>query len=286
MARELCILHANCQGDPLAWLLERHPGFAQRFELRRYVNYLREPVPSSELASAAVLIHQQLGPKWNELASANMRAQLPESATAICLPNLMCRTCWPFWESRPGMDFSDSFLNALQDRGLSKAEILHIACRTDLSRYHDVQALAESSLVIEREKEKDWDIKLTDHIEANYTRRRLFTTINHPCPELNATIARGVLDLLELESPSPELEAAMPAIEPELELPFHPQVASILGLDWVEPGNSFRIYEHRLTYEEYVSHYLDCRSLGESALIAFIRLRHGAMTERGGDAAS
>lgn len=281
MPRELCILHANCQGDPVAWLLERHPSFVERYELRRYVNYVREPVPADELSRAAVLIHQQLGPQWNELSSANLRARLPRNATAICLPNLMCRTCWPFWESRPGIDFSDSLLNALQDRGLSKAEIMHIACRADLSRYHDMKALAERSLAIEREKEKAWDIELTSYIEAKYTKRRLFTTINHPSRELCLAMARGVLDLLGLEPPSPELEAAMPAIEPELELPVHPQVASLLGLAWIEPGHHFRIYEHSLTYEEYVSHYLDCRSLGESALIAFIQLRHGTRPKNG-----
>ncbi|MFW5734563.1 MAG: WcbI family polysaccharide biosynthesis putative acetyltransferase [Oceanidesulfovibrio sp.] len=277
MAREICILHANCQGDPLAWLLERHPAFAERYELRRYVNYLREPVPAAELGLAALLIHQQLGPQWNELSSANLRGQLSKNATAICMPNLMCRTYWPFWESKPGIDFSDSFLNALQDRGLSKAEIMYIACSTDLARYHDVQALAEHSMAIERDKEKNWDVKLTERIQTGYTQRQLFTTINHPGRELCVSIARELLDLLGLEAPSPELEAAMPAIEPELELPVHPQVASILGLEWVRPNHRFRIYEHMLTYEEYASHYLECRSLGESHLISFIRLRHGSM---------
>lgn len=275
MARELCILHANCQGDPLVWLLQRHPGFAERYELRRYINYLREPVPWEELSRAAVFIHQQLGPQWNELASDALRQKLPLQAEAICMPNLLCKAYWPFWESKPGIDFSDSFLNDLQDRGLTKAEVMHIALNTDISRYHDIPAIAARSLEIERHKERDWDITLTPRVEAGYTERQLFTTINHPGRELCLEIVRGVLELMGLEPPSPELEAAMPDIEPELELPVHPQLAEILGLTWMEPGQRFRIYEHRLTYEEYVSHYLDCRSLGESALIAYIRLRHG-----------
>lgn len=275
MARELCILHANCQGDPLLWLLQRHPGFAERYELRRYINFVREPIPAEELGRAAVFIHQQLGPQWNELASDALRQQLPLLAEAICMPNLLCKAYWPFWESKPGIDFSDFFINDLQDRGLNKAEVMHIALHTDISRYHDIPALAARSLEIERYKERDWDIKLTPRVEAGYTERQLFTTINHPGRELCLEIARGVLELLGLEPPTPELEAAMPDIEPELELPVHPQLAEILGLKWLEPDHRFRIYEHRLTYEEYVSHYLDCRSLGESGLIAYIRLRHG-----------
>lgn len=69
MDRQLCVLHANCQGEPMAALLRLCPGFAARYEIRLFTNYTREPVPDEVLSSCSLFLFQHLGPQWNGLAS-------------------------------------------------------------------------------------------------------------------------------------------------------------------------------------------------------------------------
>ncbi len=273
MSRALCLIQANCQGDPLVELLAAHPDFSQAFETRLYVNYTRQPVPETDLASCAVFLHQWLEEKWGGLSSPVLRAKVSPSCRALCLPNVYCKQYWPLIDSNPVINYSDAFLNLLVDKGLEKREILHLYTRSDLTRYFDLEGIFADSWDQEYEKEERWDVKVTDLVRALFREERLFNTVNHPRGRLTLHVAQEVLRLLGF-APLPE-ETARAAADPypEFELPIHPQVAALHGLPFADAHTLYNLYGRPGTFLEYVNHYLDCRALGIDDFISYLRVK-------------
>jgi len=272
MSKPLCIVHANCQGEPLVELLRSHPEFGERYRVRYFVNYTRERVPPESLASCALFLHQWLGPDWGELSSEAMRAGLPAKARALVLPNFLFLGYWPFWDHAPGIEFSDFFLNELVARDLNKAECLHLYCDTDVRRFHDPAALVERSFAQERKKAERWDVPCLDWVHAHWRSEQLFLTVNHPAKALAFRVAQGVLEALGFAPLGPEILAAMPEPFPDFELPIHPQVGALFGLPFAPADRAWRTFGHRRTFRQYVSCYLDCRLNRVADLTAYLRL--------------
>lgn len=272
MRRPLCLLHANCQGEPLAALLSSHPEFSRRYRVRHFVNYTREFVPPDSLESCALFLHQWLEPSWGELSSEAMRARLSPRATALCLPNFLFLGYWPFWDHAPGIEFSDFFLNELAERGLSKAECLRIYCDADVRRFHDPAPLVEKSFAVEREKERRWDLRCLDWVHARWKREQMFLTVNHPSKALAFHVAQEALRMLGFAPFTREDFAAMPEPFPDFEQPIHPQVGRLFGLPFAGPERAYHTFGHCRTFRQYVSCYLDCRLNNIPDLIAYLRL--------------
>ncbi len=281
MAKPLCILHANCQGQPLAWLLTRHYPFRERYDLVHVVNYTRRPIPEEALARCSLLLHQHLdAARWGELSSEAMRARLPRNAHALCIPNFFTKAYWPFWERSTTIEFSDELLNAVQDRAPNDDAALALAVDRDITRLslgREARQRAEDSLAHELEKARRWEVgaALAQTIVEEHVREPLFRTVNHPGDRLMRAMAAALLDALALPPAPAALLAAMPAIDPMFELPIHPQAAALLGLQWLHPEARFRVYGARMTYREYAAHYLRCRRLGVEALAAYLQLQTG-----------
>lgn len=157
--KTLCLIHANCQGEPLSALLSACPAFARTHEIVHVVNYTRAPVSEALLSQTGLFLYQPLGPVWGEVASEALLARLPRGCRSVCLPNLLFKGYWPFHKSIGDFPYPDHFLEDLLARGLSKKEIVHIVLYTDLGRYYDLSAIFAEWERIEREKEQRWAIK-------------------------------------------------------------------------------------------------------------------------------
>ena len=273
MERRPCVLHANCQGEPLAALLRLCPEFAARHDIRLFTNYTREPVPDEALASCGLFLYQHLGPQWGDLSSEALLKKIPREAAALCVPNMFFMGYWPLWHNAPGFDFRDRFLDHLLDMGLSKAEILHLYLRTDLARKYDLQALLDESLERERRRQAHTPVRYLDAVLAGFREKMLFNTVNHPGPELMALAARGVLAELGLTAP-PEADLLSSArLFPEFQMPIHPQVAGFLGLPFAGPDTEYRVFGKKKTFAQYAEAYVDCRLLGIDDFTAYLHLR-------------
>jgi len=273
--KKRCLIHANCQGEQLAELLRAHPEFGRAYDVRHYVNYVREIIPREELSACDLFLYQRLDEKWGELASDALLPRLRPDARAICIPNFLFRGYWPFWSSAPGFDFSDSFLDALIERGLSNKEILHIHLFTDPGRYYDLEAIFRHSWDVERRKERDWDIKPLDLVEAQFRRERLFNTINHPGKRLCLFVADETLRVLGMAPLPEDVRDRFPEPYAEFVLPIHPAVAKFQGLGFAGPGETFNVFGKRMDYARYVSLYLECKRMGETDFTAFLRIVNG-----------
>lgn len=259
---ELCLLHANCQGAPLARLLAASPNFAARWRIRHCVNYTREAVPDEALAACTLFLYQRLGGQWGELASDRLLARLSPGVTALCLPNLFFKGYWPLWTNASSMHFGDRYLDALTDRGLTPAEILHVYLRGNLAEVFDLEALIAESQALERERERGTILELTDYVEAHWKKEQLFTTVNHPGPGLMRMVADAVLGRLGLPPLALGADGPELACDPLFELPVHPAVGRHFGLAFVGEDRLYPVYGKRLTFRQYALCYVDCRRHG------------------------
>lgn len=274
---ELCILHANCQGQPLGKLLLASPSFRARWHIRGVLNYNREPLTDEHLAQATLFLYQNLTAKWEVLASENVLTRLSPQATALCIPNPFFKGYWPFWTSLShkgeGLRFGDIFLEHLLDMELDIAEILHIYLHRPLETKYDLNALLEDSFTIEAHREIPCAFKTLPYVQAHWRQRLLFTTINHPGFEILRYMAHEVLNLLGMP---PLKDADLAAcglfakdavtcdVSPEdaFHLPLHPQVADFFGLPFGGQGADYRAFGRRITCSEYITAYAHARRQG------------------------
>ncbi len=272
MQQELCLIHANCQGDPLAWLLMASPEFANRFVVHKYTNYRYETIPPHELETCTVFLYQHLGAKWMEHASEHLLGRVSPSAQVLRLPNMFFKGYWPLWTNRSPSEFGDIYLDYLIDKGLEKKEILYLYLHTDLTRKYDLAAVFETSLRMEREKEAGTVVQTVGRVESAWRTSMIFNTINHPGSALLLHVANGVLDALGFSLLPAGVCEAMPDPYPDFILPIHPQVAAFHRLPFGHEEWLYPVFGKRKTFAQYAEHYVDCRLLGLESLSAYLHL--------------
>ncbi len=278
MQKELCILHANCQGDELATVLSASPEFQQKYTLERYTNYTREQLPPHSLSSCSVFLYQHLGEEWGTLASQALLQQLAPSALALCIPNMFFKGYWPFWTGNSPIDFGDSFLNRLIEEGARKDVILRLYLHKDIRKFADPAAILQETLAREREKEQRCFMRTVDFMLERWQAAPAFYTVNHPGKELVLHVANAILAALHCPPVSAECVAnsLAPAIFPsyaDFELPIHPQVAAFHNLDFGDEQHEYSIYGRKMTFAGYISRYIDCRQNGfEKDFIGYLQL--------------
>jgi hypothetical protein len=270
MDRELCIIHANCQGEPLLERLNCCPAFRERYECRLYTNYVREPIPDADLARCSLFLYQHLGPDWGELASESLMGRLPVHARALCVPNMFFKGYWPTWSGRAGFDYRCELLDGYIDAGLSTDEIILLYLRADLAAKLDLEALLRATLTREREREAHTPIKYMTLIEERFSREPLFNTVNHPGAMLMDHAARGVLRELGLSGPDEDGLAALGDPFPDFEQPIHPSVAAFFGWDFAGPGRQYEVYGRKMSFAAWTANYVHARQHGITDFIGFL----------------
>ena len=272
MSRELCLIHANCQGDGLRSLLAATPAFTRCFELRKYTNYLKESIPQEDFDRCRVFLYQHLGERWNDLASDALLARLHPVACRLKIPNLLFKGYWPLWTNKSAMNYGDILLDFLVSRGYSESETLHVYLRGKLSEKFNLDALLVESLFYERQKEKEAVIALTDFIEENWRAQRLFLTPNHPDKTLLLAVADAVLESLGLGRVPPSLHNSFTPDYPDFELPIHPQAGAHFGLPFAGADRLYSIYGRPMSFARYAACYVHCLSRRLGNFEAFLHM--------------
>lgn len=278
MHKKICILHANCQGDEIERLLLLSNFFSASYQLHRFTNYTREAIPDALLADCQLFLYQHLGPTWENLSSDRLLSKLPPSSLSLRIPNMFFRAYWPFWTNRSPMDFGDSLLDRLIDEGAPKPVILRIYLHGDIGAFADLEAITENSFAIETVKEEQVCVKTVDFIREEWKKKALFHTVNHPGKELLLMAVDGILRELGFpalgssELAALENQGAFPSYS-DFDLPIHPQVAEFHGLQFIRPSHLFSVFGKRMTFEQYVSRYIDCRLNGmETNFLGYVQL--------------
>ena len=272
MSRELCLIHANCQGDSLRSLLAATPAFARCFEIRKYTNYLKESIPRQDFDLCRIFLYQHLGEKWNDLASGALLAHLHPIACRIRIPNLLFTGYWPLWTNKSAMNYGDILLDFLVSRGYSESEVLHVYLNGKLAQKYNLNAMLDENLFHERRKEKGTAITLTDFIEENWRTQQLFLTPNHPGKTLLLAIADTVLESLGLGRVPLSIRNAFIPDYPAFELPIHPHVGAHFGLSFGGADRLYDIYGRPMSFARYAACYVHCLSRRLGNFEAFLHL--------------
>lgn len=271
-------MHANCQGVELERLLRASRAFDCTYRIVHRTNFTREPVSRDDLSSCSLFLYQHLGEGWGELASSVLLAGLSPETIVLRLPNLFFKGYWPFWTSGGPIDFGDVLLNRLIDEGASKAVILRIYLHSDIQAFVDLQASLDETLRREREKEADSPIQTLDFFLERWKSAMQFHTINHPGYDLLLHVAQQILGQLDLP---PHSKAELQTLAREgffpsyanFDLPIHPQVAAFHNLQFGGPEQSYALFGRRVTFEQYISRYIDCRLNGlEHYFLGYLQL--------------
>lgn len=259
-------------------MLRASAAFNSAYRIVLYTNYTRERISPRDLSECSVFLYQYLDDTWEELASRELLQRLSPSAHALQIPNLFFKGYWPFWTSHGPIDFGDSFLNRLIDEGAPKSAVLKLYLHNDINKFIDLQAALEETVAIERQKEAHTCIKYVDYLLRLWKKQMVFLSVNHPGQCLLIHVAQGILDALSLP-PLTEQEISLVGLQDafpsyaDFELPVHPQVAAFHGLDFGGPQQTYAVFGRRMTFEHYISRYIDCRLSGlDGEFIGYLQL--------------
>ena len=253
-------------------LLKNTPAFTQRFYVRRYVNYTREPIDAGDMKHCALFLYQHLSAKWENLSTEQLLLQLPQGCIHIKIPNMMFKGYWPFWQSGGPINFTDTLLEKLLENCDSKTA-LRLYLKGSPALLGDAKvlnAIAEESLTYEEHKESDAPLHCAPLLRERWREQQLFLTVNHPGPELILHMADSLLRLLGLGGLPPSVRKAYVHPFNDFWLPIHPKVGQALGLPFTGPERRYTIYRNSLTHREYVLAYLACRSTNVHDLLSFL----------------
>lgn len=272
MKKRICILQANCQGEPIEDLLNLSPEFKESYHIHRFTNYIREPIPDELLAKCDLFLYQHLTQGWGELSSATITSKLKNECKIIAFPNMLFIHYWPLWSSKKGFDYPDTFLESLFERDLDESQILHLFLNAKLTNIYDFKSIIAESEKVERQKENFCSAEYVDYILANYKQKKLFNTINHPRKKLLTNTVNAILSELHMLPLSASHTESFPEPFPDFEQPIHPQIAEYLGLEFCGPDTRYHVYGAELTFREYAVRYIKCRSLGIEDFIGFLQV--------------
>lgn len=271
MNKKICILHANCQGEPVEDLLRLSPRFSECYEVYRFTNYTRETIPEELISRCDLFLHQHLSTNWGNLSSDLISSKLKKGARSVAFPSMLFLHYWPLWSGNPGFDYTDTFLESLLAKELTESQILHLFMNTRLTKIYNFEAIMNKSERIERSKENIGVVRYVDLILANFKQKRLFNTINHPRKELLAHTVNSILKELSMDNLPEQDVLNFPETFPDFEQPIHPQVAEYLGLDFGGPDERYHVYGADITFEEYAIRYIKCRKNNIDDFIAFLQ---------------
>lgn len=208
------VVFANCQSGAVARTMMENEEFSSRYQWSHIapVQNLRESHVGEVLTKvreADLLIYQPVSeaPKRpREMTSDYLLGLAKEDCEAISFPSIYFDGYFPHLQTLNG---TVSVLNLVHDYfivyacavGLSKEQCYSLINREDLYPEKLSRQLVDKSLqqLRDRESKEGIDIPVSDFIEANYKRKKLFNQFNHPKRDLFKYISESILSKIGIE---------------------------------------------------------------------------------------
>jgi hypothetical protein len=274
---ELVVLYGNCQILFLA-----HQLAVADPHSRGYLCMLNYAPPGSDIdwPQAEALSRCKLYlEQYEYLPPHGVRAQLRDALLPQCprlvFPPLVLEAPWPFgtndarlppderfvWGRYPigdaiGMEVAAMGLDA--DAAVAKYMSL------SRERMPDLRHVLEHNFARIEHRDQSSDVVIGDHVRAHFRERHLFWTTGHVSKdliiELGQRLYMACVPLLKGD-PAWGLEHLRSSLDHhpgmgDVQLPVHPDVAQVLGLNWCTPDLRYRWYDQQWTFEEYLRRYL------------------------------
>jgi hypothetical protein len=276
--RQKVLILANCQGPALSKILEKvvDPDGKPVFELLSikpvYELKATEQSLLEELCQKCdILLYQphikyQITPEWR---TSDYWVSITSAKRIISFPSIYFGGYNPeltYLRNNHSHHLNDGFVDYHDKRivklfldGYSKFELERMFSKLQPVR-NDVIKLANDSIsaLRMREQEHDLDIIISDYIECNYQKERLFFTYNHPSNSILYEVIRQFMLLLKVESYNMYKDFS------ELLcfdlFPISTSVIKYLDLEFSSDQNGYLIQGKRYTKSEVVSRYFEVYS--------------------------
>lgn len=278
--KKVLLINANCHGGIYREYLNQFPEFQEEycdFFLPSIAINEAGEIPEGWLKNCDVYIHQDIqatNSKSYKLSDEYVLPRLNEKCEKICVPNLV-GLGRAFFPSSMGLKkkkiFGDSVIwmfeeDSLIEEGYEKyhtiAGIKEIWLSEDAVEENEIRELFQERLNKLYEREKNWDIKVSDIFLDSYKDKKLFFDAGHPSNALMLPICVRLAEILGLdgiENKDIELGRALDAVEAFV----LPCVKRALGLKWTEDVvirnrkiDNNKLRGDALTMDEYIRQYI------------------------------
>jgi hypothetical protein len=219
----------------------------------------------AELESSDVLLVQDIK-DWDNYP---LRPHIRDDVRVIKFPLLHFASLWPFdhyngpgdkvaYEREwPNLTFlyHDGLLARLRKEIPDREERL-LAYRTlsvggiiNFARLHDFEKRRLTAM------DKQFGCEIGRFILANFQRRRLFYTTNHPNGQIIGMLMQYLLRQLGID-PAYRSIGILDHLK-RLQVPVHPKVAEALGVKWAGANTKYSYCGEQITWETYVRRYIE-----------------------------
>ena len=278
------LINGNCQTEPIAKYLSRNDRFSKQHIFLKTTVVHRFDEENIKILSdrafldrVALFITQKISinnSHCREASSELMYKKLPDDCKKVMINNYWFQGYFPQHKKNEynvltdmytygAFNWGDEFLDSMVQKGMTGDEIFKAAHTDAVVDKQTVKELVKSQFADMREREKPCDIKMADYIEANYNKRVLFYSCNHPVNELLKLSAEKILRFIGLykddEKVTFRFECGMdskPMLKSVTET-VYPAVLKYLGLQKCERDMLYSaIYGEFCDFDMYVKNYL------------------------------
>jgi hypothetical protein len=220
--------------------------------------------PTEDAVKQCAFYFRQIG-IWDKQTAVDESA-LPASCRKFIFPDFLFMPLWPLTGEDPRnkpnpehpfglFPHGDWYILQQLKKGIGFDEIERKYLSTELNAITDLKRGYEMWMEELQQLDAMADFKFCEFIGSHFREERLFLTINHPSLILLTRLGKTVYDCLGLAC-DPDLMAAWPFLEATRETPIHPDVIEHYGLQWITKENRYPYHGCRVSFEEYVRHYI------------------------------
>jgi acyl carrier protein len=274
------IVFGNCQAQMITGLLnylfERRSNNVRFHHLLNFHHPMTGWAELSEgVLAAADMVWHQYGdrvefPHWDRISA---------SCRRIVFPSLDFNLFWPFAGSDPRnkseppefpfgrFPYGDVVALQVVREGLKGEAALRSYAERSRARLARMSMARLEEIEFARmvQREAQCDVVMSDFIRANFRTAPTFHTWNHPAGRPLTELVKRLLIASDMWDPDPqstlagELAYCAEHWQPlsTLELPIHPLVAELVGLEWFDPDRRYSTMFGPLTHDEYVLRYIE-----------------------------
>lgn len=247
--KKMVFLHGNCHMD----VIEAYLNSSERFQ-REYAVYpsprvcMNIPVNTDVLENMDIWIHEDIRPDNRfgyEFSDKYLREFTAEKVHEIIVPHLygLGGGFFPFakdWNNR-----NTALLNGVNKVGMfPRRDALIEQCLEKNMGLQQIYNYIQENDIVPREyilenfdfyinkiqqREKEWDIKISDFILEHYRSEKLFYDDGHPTNVIFEKISADILQILDI----PDRIFTDIRLDAN-EIPIYPWIRKVLGMEWTE----------------------------------------------------
>lgn len=245
--KKMAIAYGNCHMDSVKQYLKKNKQFSSDYGFYPFPQ-IQNMQPDFKyeniIKKCALFIHQSIREDnifGERYSSKCLLSYINSKCKVVAIPNLYGMPKYLFpqlttkYKLRHKFDVNPFFIDSniviwLKD-GKSEDEIIKLIMEGGIYKKEEIINMWNAFCEKLCEREKEWDIKISNYILTNYKNEKIFCDINHINSKTSGEIAACTLKFLGYESEREKIE--LPFMD-DLEAFIYPDVKKALGLQYEE----------------------------------------------------